>query len=208
MKIKTEKYIIYRIGGQVYLREDESWFRDLTPEQIEIVNDMLPKGKSFLSTRTKRDIDRLIDTDFAEHESNSGLSIKDAMEKAGYKEDNSHRIETPQSDEYHTIEELYDHRAVIFLTLCRALQTINGFARRAKLHESMTTPVWRSKLHSDGTMYDDMFILGLNKEPGKQITYHLDMKYWDALESIEELEKAPEFDGHTSADVLERLKQL
>ena len=48
----------------------------------------------------------------------------------------------------------------------------------------------------------------LNKEKGKQITYHIPLDRWDECEFAETLDKAPEFDGHTSQDVLERLKDL
>jgi len=49
----------------------------------------------------------------------------------------------------------------------------------------------------------------LNKEKGKQITYHLPLKHFkEVSEFAEELKKAPEFDGHSSNDVLERLKKL
>ena len=112
------------------------------------------------------------------------------------------------SDGYHTFEELYDHRFTLFIALCR----------QKKDHWLMPNPnnrsglkdraVWRSKLHSDGTMYDGMFILGIGKEPGKQITYHLDMDRWDETNFAETRDNAPEWDGHTSADGLERLKAL
>jgi hypothetical protein len=97
------------------------------------------------------------------------------------------------SDGYHTFDELYEHRIVLFIALCKAYHP----------------PVWCSVFHSDGTQYGDWFILGIGKEKGKQITYHLPAKYWsEVCEFAEVLEKAPEFDGHTSQDVLERLKNL
>jgi hypothetical protein len=68
--------------------------------------------------------------------------------------------------------------------------------------------VWRSKLHSDGSSFDGWFILGIGKEKGKQITYHLPTVRWDEVSFAETLEKAPEWDGHTPDDVLERLKAL
>jgi hypothetical protein len=67
--------------------------------------------------------------------------------------------------------------------------------------------VWKSKLHADGTMFDGWFIAGIGKAMGEQITYHLPLKYWDECEG-KELEHAPEWDGHTPAEVLERLKNL
>ena len=76
------------------------------------------------------------------------------------------------------------------------------------MYEMDNSGVWRSKLHADGTMYDDMFIMGIGKEPGSMVTYHLDMDRWEETNFAETLDKAPEWDGHTSADVLERLKLL
>lgn len=52
-------------------------------------------------------------------------------------------------------------------------------------------------------------VVGMNDEKGKQITYHLPAKYWNEVcEFANILEKAPEFDGHTSDDVYERLFKL
>ncbi len=68
--------------------------------------------------------------------------------------------------------------------------------------------MWRSKAHSDGTTYDGWFILGIAKAKGYQITYHLPMSEWENTEFAETLETAPEWDKHTSADVLERIKTL
>ena len=66
-----------------------------------------------------------------------------------------------------------------------------------------------SALHSDNTMFDGWFIMGIGTEPGKQITYHLPMRFFDeALKFCEYLHRAPEWDGHTAADVLKRLREL
>jgi len=103
------------------------------------------------------------------------------------------------SDGYHTFDELYEHRIVLFISLCRHL----------KKYDDFLYPVWCSVLHSDGSKFDDWFILGIRKEKGEQITYHLPVRYWsEVCEFAEVLEKAPEYDGHTPADVLERMKIL
>lgn len=102
------------------------------------------------------------------------------------------------SDGYHTFNELYDHRITLFIALCRI------FWER----EEFFGCVWRSKLHSDGSKLDGWFILGIKKEKGDQITYHLPLDRWDETEFAQDLEKAPEFDGHSATDVLERLKHL
>ena len=65
------------------------------------------------------------------------------------------------ADGYHTFGELYEHRIILFIALCRAYSE--------DVTEYKSVPVWRSKLHSDGTIFDGWFIMGINKEKGKQI---------------------------------------
>lgn len=106
-------------------------------------------------------------------------------------------------DGYHTFDELYDHRITLFIALCRA------YAEWIDAEGLSTIPhSWRSKLHSDGTNFDGWFILGLKEDKGEQITYHLPLLRWDETCFAETLDRAPEFDGHTPDDVLERLKKL
>lgn len=101
------------------------------------------------------------------------------------------------SDGYHTFDELYEHRITLYIALCRKLSQIHykGF-------------IWMSKLHSDGSKFDGWFVLGIGKEKGEQITYHLPESKWDECYFAEELEKAPEFDGHAPSNVLERIENL
>ena len=95
------------------------------------------------------------------------------------------------SDGYHTFNELYHHRAVLFSVVVAAN---SGRA-------------WKSKLHYDGTMYEGMFIVGVDTPQG-QATYHYDVEpYWDMF-WCRELERAPEWDGHTSDDAIERIGSL
>lgn len=103
------------------------------------------------------------------------------------------------SDGYHTMDELYDHRITLYITLCRSIQgrQNSGIPR-----------VWRSKLHGDGKGLPGWFLLGIGFDKGKQITYHVPLARWDETQFAETRERAPDFDGHTSADVLERLKTL
>lgn len=94
------------------------------------------------------------------------------------------------SDGYHTFNELYEHRHMLFRALCK-----NAVS-------------WKSKLHSDGTMFEGWFIAGLRTPIEEHdITYHIPMRLWD-LFNIKEVERAPIFDGHTSQDVIERLKDF
>jgi hypothetical protein len=99
------------------------------------------------------------------------------------------------SDGYHTFGELYAHRIELFIALCRVMN-------RLKQH------VWKSRLHSDGSAIDDWFVLGIGIHSGHQITYHLPEHKWGECSFAHTMERAPEFDGHTASDVLERLKTL
>ena len=95
------------------------------------------------------------------------------------------------SDGYHTFNELYDHRAKLFSVIVRC------FKDRA----------WKSKLHHDGTMYDGMFIVGIETPQG-QATYHYDIDpYWDMFD-CKELVRAPEWDGHTPEQAISRIASL
>lgn len=95
------------------------------------------------------------------------------------------------SDGYHTFDELYHHRAVLFSVVVAAN---SGRA-------------WKSKLHHDGTMYEGMFIVGIDTPHG-QATYHYDVEpYWDMF-WCRELERAPEWDGHTSDEAIKRIGSL
>lgn len=67
---------------------------------------------------------------------------------------------------------------------------------------------WRSQVHSDGSMYDGWFILGINRKHSEQITYLISLSRWDETNFAETLKKAPKWDGHDSSDVLERIAAL
>jgi hypothetical protein len=112
-------------------------------------------------------------------------------------------------DGYHTFDELYEHRITLWITLCRCLWAMSK-AAIGMGRPDLALPAWRSKRHSDGELAFEgkHFVLGAWKERGKQMTYHLPIEKWDETEFAETLEKAPEFDGHTSDDVLTRLKNL
>ena len=100
------------------------------------------------------------------------------------------------SDGYHTFDELYEHRYWLWIKYTELLSSVSE------------APIWRSKLHSDGSMFENSFVLGYGTEPGEQITYHLPLRLWDATKFAETLERAPKYDGHAPADALERLTGL
>ena len=95
------------------------------------------------------------------------------------------------SDGYHTFNELYYHRAVLFSVI------VANYPERA----------WKSKKHHDGTMYDGMFIVGIDTPDG-QAAYHYDVDpYWDMFK-CRVLDNAPEWDGHTPSEAIERIGKL
>ena len=101
-------------------------------------------------------------------------------------------------DGYHTFNELNEHRHELYIALCKSLLCVD-----------VGRPyVWRAKYHSDGTEYEGWFILGINQEKGKQITYHLPVHFWDSTDFATDLGRAPEYDGHSSEDVINRIKKL
>lgn len=94
------------------------------------------------------------------------------------------------SDGSHTFDELYHHRMILFSVICNSHKDI----------------AWKSWLHHDGTMYDDYFIVGMNTPEG-QFSYHYHKDWWDYFK-VPELEHAPEFDGHTSDDIVRLLSLI
>ena len=91
------------------------------------------------------------------------------------------------SDGYHTFNELYEHRYALFMALQKFLP-VQSF---------------KSKRHADGSMFDGQFIAGTILYGG-YIEYHLPLRLWDVCPA-NEYEYAPEWDGHTSNDVIKRL---
>ena len=95
------------------------------------------------------------------------------------------------SDGYHTFNELYHHRAVLFSVIVRD-------------HRELA---WKARKHHDGTMYDGMFIVGIETPKG-QATYHYDLDpYWEMFD-CEERKYAPEWDGHTPDEAIARIAEL
>lgn len=111
------------------------------------------------------------------------------------------------SDGYHTFGELYEHRVTLWIALCKCVQS-NDYSCYNGNGVIIDNPVWRTLLHSDGSRFDGWFVLGCKYNKGEQMTYHLPISEWDNCSFAKTLDKAPEFDGHTPNDVLERIKKL
>jgi hypothetical protein len=98
--------------------------------------------------------------------------------------------ETEQvSDGYHTFGELYEHRFELFVALMMSNPQIS----------------FRARLNSDGTQYPGWFVAGMWLSTG-QISYHLPERYWDRLSTLTTYDRYPHYDGHSSQDVLDRLR--
>jgi len=100
------------------------------------------------------------------------------------------------SDGYHTFDELYDHRCLNFL----AFQSLSHRQKGAY------SSAWKSRKHEDGSEFEGWFITGMDLGSGP-ISYHVPDKYWDLCHG-REMERAPKWDGHAAADVVQRLSDF
>ena len=101
------------------------------------------------------------------------------------------------SDGYHTFNELYEFRKVYNAAL------FNEWA------EAGVYDVHKSKFHYDGgECFGGGWFIVVAQLPSGQISNHYELKDWD-LFNVPEFDRALyEFDGHTSKDVLDRIKGL
>lgn len=95
------------------------------------------------------------------------------------------------SDGYHTFDELYRHRCLLFVALMAAYPDKS----------------WFSPKHHDGTSFDGWFVAGMSLPTG-DITYHLPIEMWALTKQAVPrlLDTAPQWDGHSSSDVCDRLE--
>jgi hypothetical protein len=104
-------------------------------------------------------------------------------------------IDGNTSDGYHTFNELYEFRKAYNAALFNELAA----GGKCSVHKS-----WR---HHDGELcFGGGWFIVVAVLPDGQISNHYEAKDWD-LFAVPETERALfEFDGHTGADVVERLK--
>ena len=95
------------------------------------------------------------------------------------------------SDGYHTFNQLYHQRAILFAAIVNQNKDIS----------------WKSYKHSDGKYCFDSdgewFVVGIDTPKGSY-TYHYSKEYWDYFE-CKELDCGKEWDGHTEDDVIRLL---
>lgn len=100
------------------------------------------------------------------------------------KERERNKVTGETSDGYHTFNELYEHRVLLWINLC--LLNLD-------------------KSYVIENHFEGWFLLGMETEHG-QISYHCPNKHICLVSGISRRE--PVFDGHTSKDVIERLIKI
>ena len=106
-------------------------------------------------------------------------------------------VKSTYSDGYHTFDELYEHRNLLFINLCKMWVDEHGDGN-----------VWWNR---NGDFEDYFCLYFLNN--GKQISYHIPCKYLNLMvprggEQSGIPYRECDWDGHTSSDVLDRLKEM
>ena len=108
-------------------------------------------------------------------------------------------------DEYHSIGELYEFRKAYNALLFNTWATYEGWNGQILPQHD----VHKSWKHNDGELaFGGGWFIVVAILPTGQITNHYKAEDWDLFQ-IPAVEKAKyEYDGHTPADTLERMKQL
>ena len=97
------------------------------------------------------------------------------------------------SNGMYTFGDLYNHKEVLFIAMLALLSK----------HQY---PIWYTDTYSDGSRRPGSLLVGVFYEPEKQITYtvgELNRPYLRAIGTW--LDKAPDFSGHTSIEVIDRI---
>lgn len=89
------------------------------------------------------------------------------------------------SDGYHTFDELYEHRCLLFLNLC--------------LHHRVEC-YWKPDFEGWFCLYWE--------SPKGQISYHLPNKLLPLVERVIKRDDLHKWDGHKSEDVIKRLMEM
>lgn len=130
-----------------------------------------------------------------EHDGELFESAVWTYEQAKQMEEEQQKITENTSDGYHTFKELYEFRKVYNAAL------FNEWAKQKKylVHKS-----WR---HSDGELcFGGGWFIVVALLPDGQISNHYEEKDWDLFKVTVQDKAIFEFDGHTSRDVIDRLK--
>lgn len=97
------------------------------------------------------------------------------------------------TDGYHTMRELYDYRAAYNALL------FNEWSAAGKYD------VVKSRCHADGEpCFGGSHFVVYALTPHGQVTNHYRFEWWDLFD-VPEVDRAPEYDGHTPQIALERM---
>lgn len=108
-------------------------------------------------------------------------------------------MENPR-DNHHTMEELYEYRMLYNALLFREW--------RDNPPDPEVSVVVKSWKHSDGEpCFGGGWFIVVADTPAGQISHHYKAEHWDLFD-IPEVEIPPAYDGHTPADVAQRLRAL
>jgi hypothetical protein len=141
----------------------------ITTKNLEMAEEIVKEIAScFSSTNILKD-ERSADT------------IKEVTRQLASALDKFEQVTGETSDGYHTFNELYEHRCLLFINLCLLLRE---------------SAYWRKG-------FEGWPLVGLETSFG-QITYHVPEKYLPLFEG-KIIKGGPEWDGHTSRDVVDRL---
>lgn len=95
------------------------------------------------------------------------------------------------SDGYHTFNDLYHQRAVLFATIVNTYPELS----------------WKTIRHEDGELcFGGGWFLVTIETPDGAYGYHYEMQYWDLFD-CDEIERAKPWDGYDESDVM-RLMSL
>lgn len=98
---------------------------------------------------------------------------------------------TSVTDGYHSFDELYEHRCLLFIALMKQMPD---------------KAFWAHK-NNKGEEWNGWIICAIETDHG-QISYHVPERHIVLLSGIREKDRNNTYDGHTSDNVLERLKML
>ena len=107
------------------------------------------------------------------------------------------------SDGWHTFDELYHYRMLYNAGMANELTRHFQYSNPIDVG-----PVCKSWRHSDGELCfgkDNYFVVVMQLPTG-QVSNHYHGDHWD-LFKVPEVERAPEYDGHTPQQAAERLEK-
>ena len=108
-----------------------------------------------------------------------------------------HEIDTDLiSDTWHTFKELYTHRNILYIKLCKELSMKKDFW------------VFKTKEHDDESIMEGYFILGVKLPDNSYISYHMNIENWALCDFAQEIEKSPIKGKYTSNDALTNLLKI